>query len=141
MTWQGPYTRFDKLYQDQPFNESRGIQKVAGRYVLECDSKAADVYAKPPFSFVAPKISGDDLIFEFSREHFLKMFADSLSINSGKRIPGLTFFETADIRGGHLADPENTVHRQLIRNYQIPTFRQFKTNILKSFCESNLEAE
>lgn len=135
--WQGPQTRFDKLYQGQPFDETRGVQRVAGRYVLESDAKAAEIYMKPPFSFAEPLVHGEDRVFAFSRAQLLKMFENSLDVNGG-RISGLSFFEHAEIRGGQLADPVQTGHRQLMRDYPKPTFAEFKSNIIKTFCEELL---
>ncbi len=116
MTWQGPRTRFVKLHDGKPVRGDNTAQPVVGQYVLECDEKVAEVYMKPPFSFPEPQVKGDERIFTFSREHFMKMFDQSLDVENGK-ISGLTFFEKADVQGGrHTLDSVPPSLRNGLRN-------------------------
>lgn len=125
MTWQGPTTRFEKTYGGRRFSRQ---DVFVGQYVIECDAKAAEVYQKPPFSFTAPDVRGEDYIFKLSRDQFLKMFNSSLDIETGK-ISGLTFFESVDVKTKVHANPD----------YSRAKFLDFK-NIFVSpaTCESEL---
>lgn len=125
MTWQGPITRFQKTYAGRPFSRQ---DVYVGQYVIECDAKAAEVYQKPPFSFGAPDVRGDDFIFTLSRYQFLQMFTNSLDIETGK-ISGLTFFESVDVKTKVHANPD----------YSRNQFLAFKNLFLNpSSCDSEL---
>lgn len=128
MTWSGPATRFQKMYKGKILIEGGGVRSVAGKYVLESDAKAAEVYSRPPFSLPDPIVRNKDSIFEFSREQFVRIFVDSLDAGSSRKIQGQAFFEHAEIRRGN----------QLKRAYEKPSFAEFKKKVLGTSCQNML---